>query len=318
MRAEHAVWLVGMMALASVLLMPATGRAQNVNFQFVPMGGTVVNPGPNPTLLVQPGFVLPFEVLAEVLSDPNAPTNVGLAGFDFNILTEFGLPQTTPFTFAPSVSPLFPANQSLGSPITDDIVGISGFQDLGAGSVITTGFAVNQPQTLGTGQLLTPSFEGTFGVSLVGNADLLTLAGDRTMTTVPAIVGTSPHFTIIVRLAENTMPVTPPDDEEEEPPSEIPGGTSGPVGPVQPSDEQVAGEPPEGPGVSAVTPGICGLGAVSALAFALLGLAMIKRHMPLAAGPPVYEVETTLPAHRPDGRASRGSGFQSDRGKYAR
>lgn len=279
---ERAVWLCGILTLTSVFLIPATGRAQNVNFQLVPIGGTVVNPGPNLTLLVQPGFVLPFEVFAEVLSDPNAPTNVGLAGFDFNILTEFGLPQTTPFTFAPSVSPLFAANQSLGSPITDDIVGISGFQDLGAGGAITTGFAVNQPQTLGTGQLLTPSFEGTFGVSLVGNADLLTLAGDRTMTTTPGLVGASPSFTIIVRLPESTTPVTPPDDEEDQeppitPPTEIPGGEAGPDGPIQPSDEQIAGEPPEGPSVSGlVAPGVCGLGAISALAFTLLGIGLIK------------------------------------------
>lgn len=277
MRAKHAVWLAGMMVLTS-----ATGVAQNVNFQLVPMGGTVINPGPSPTLLVQPGFVLPFEVFAEVRADPNAPTNVGLAGFDFNIVTDFGLPQTTPFTFAPSVSPLFPVDQSLGSPITDDILGVSGFQDLGAGSTITTGFAVAQPRTLGTGQLLTPSFEGTFVVGLVGSADLLTLAGDQTMTTTPGLVGASPTFTIIVRVPDSTTPVTPPSDEEDQeppitPPTEIPGGEAGPDGPVQPSDEQIAGEPPEGPPVAgSVAPGICGLGMVSALAFTLLGLALIK------------------------------------------
>jgi hypothetical protein len=261
--------------------------AQNVNFQIVPVGGTVINPGPSPTILVQPGLVLPFEVIARVIGDPNAPATVGLAGFEFNVLTDFGLAQTSPFTFSPPVSPLFRVNQVRGVSVADDIIGITGFQDLGAPGLITTGFALSQPEPLGTGQLLTPDFEGTFTVDLVGNADLFSITPGQPVTTTPGIVGRSPSFIIVTRFPESTTPVIPPDDGDDPvtPPDvvipPIPGGPSGPAGPILPPGEQVEGDLPTGPPVTGVlAPGICGLGAASTLAFTLLGLGLLKQTRP--------------------------------------
>jgi hypothetical protein len=261
--------------------------AQNVNFQLVPLGGTVVNPGISPTILVQPGVILPYEVIARVVADPTAPATFGLAGFNFNILTDFGLAQTSPFTFSPPVSPLFTVNPAFGTPFTDDIVGITGFQDIGAPGLITTGFALDQPQVLGTGQLLTPDFEGTFAVDLVGNADLFNVIAGQPVTTVPGVVGRSPSFTVVTRFPESTTPVVPPDDGQDPvtPPDvvipPIPGGPSGPAGPILPPGEQVEGDAPTGPPLTGpVTPGICGFGAASTLALTLLGLGLMRRTRP--------------------------------------
>lgn len=268
---------------AVAALLAATGVwAQNVNFQIVPLGGTIVNPGRNPTVLIQPGVSLPYEVIVAAVSNQTFPTTAGLAGFNFNVLTDFGQPQTSPFTFTPAISPLFSVNQALGTPFTDDIIGIAGAQNLAAPSAITTGFALNDQQTLGTGQLLTPAFEGTFVVNLVGSADLFGLGTVGTPQTLPGIVGPSPQITVITRFPDSTTPLTPPAPDPTPGPTPdpmpvIPGGSAGPEGPPLP-DEQVAGDPATGPPLAGpVAPGLCGLLSASTLALTLLGLGLMRR-----------------------------------------
>jgi hypothetical protein len=160
---------------------------------------------------------------------------------------------------------------------------------LGATSNIVTGFAVNTPQVIGTGTLLTPSSEGIFNVDLIGNANLFTV-GPTTLSTVPAVVGASPGFTVVTRFPTRTTTTQPSGDGDtngtgngtdtggQNGTSTISGGPSGPSGPINdsPDDEQVAGEIPDGPPLTGSMTGMCGLGIVSAMWASLLGLGLMS------------------------------------------
>ncbi len=232
--------------------------------------GTAANPGSNPVVVVQPGTVIPFAVLASVNSN-QTPTG-GLAGFDLGINTNLGVAQSG-FTFGPASSPIFTVNRSVGTVSTDDVLGIAGAQPIGATVGTATNFALNTRQVIGTGQLVTPNTVGTFTVDLAGNAVVFSTTGS-TVATVPANT-TSTGLTIVTQSATGT-PTTVAQNSPSSQPS-IEGGASGPEGPQSDGQgEQVAGEIPEGPTLtSTIGGGFCGAGAVSAAFFSLLGLGLM-------------------------------------------
>jgi len=245
-------------------------RGQNVFVDIVPLGGTIVNPGPQPTVLVQPGAAIPYEIVLLVEADPTFAETGGLASFDLNVLTNVGVVQNDAFNFSPGISPLFSTGLSPGTVLTDDIIGIAAAQNVtNATGEIVTGFGLNQAQQIGVGQILTPTFEGDFQVGLTGTADLFSLGGTR-VTTVPGVLANTPGFIIQTRFQEATEPDVVEPDPTPVPPTPLPpltGGSSGPVNPLP--GEQVASEDP-GPTVAGVlTPGVCGFGAFSALAATL-------------------------------------------------
>lgn len=247
---------------------------QNVDFQIVPFPGTTVNPGLNPVVVIQPGAVVPFQVVATVTSN-QAATTAGLASFDFGVTTNFGVAQTTPLAFGPAVSPIFTVNQNLGIPIADDVLGIAGGQDIGSTGNISTGFAAGTQQVIATGQLLAPSTEGTFVVDLAGNATIFNTS--PFLTTVPATTTTT-GFTVVTQFPSQAEPVEDTDGIRN-PQEPIQGGPSGPMGPIADGDsgEQVAGETPDGPPLTRSVGAGCGFGAASAGLIGLLGLGLFKR-----------------------------------------
>lgn len=262
MRALYMSFMIGSLAVVAFLQPPA--RGQNVVFDVLPLASSTVSINSGPAIVVQPGVTVPFQIVAEVINDPSAPANAGLAAFSMNVITDLSVAQPEPLRLSPGVASAFTFGQSVGTSLSDDIVNITGqqFNDLG---VITTGVALNQPEVIATGELATPGFEGTFNVNVTGVANIFGLGPDASVSQTPAIMGASSGFMIQTRFS-TTQPSTQP--------GSVPGTNNlpGTTNTNPDSDVQEVGGLNPGTRYS-----ICGAGVEMALLFGIAGLAGLRK-----------------------------------------
>ncbi|HOA74336.1 MAG TPA: hypothetical protein PKL76_12900 [Phycisphaerae bacterium] len=212
MRAKASYPIAGGSLIMLLLITSPVLRAQEVIFQLSPTGlpGDLPTGGLNDVLtpvvvVVPPGTVVSYELAVFVQSTPAFPNVGGLGAFVVDILTDTGLLQPPLTAFDSRILTSFTVNTSLGVPVEDDIIGISGTQDLTG--FFNTGVGLGARQVIGTGQLRTPTVEGDFQVSPVGAAQILVSGITTTPTLQTATVGIPRGFTIQTR-----QDVIPPDN----------------------------------------------------------------------------------------------------------
>jgi hypothetical protein len=152
---------------------------------------------------VETGEVVPFEVTSTVVADdPFTPDTAGLASFQFDIVSNLGVPQAPIQAFDPFVDPLFPENRTVGTVVDDDVIGIGASQ---FGTTPTPGVALDETQVLSRGEILTPTTPGTFRVQVDGQAEVF--SESEPLVVRPATVEAGSGF--LVRVNEDL-------DEEED------------------------------------------------------------------------------------------------------
>jgi hypothetical protein len=186
---------------------------QEVIFDLAPLTGlptvppTGIDDVLTPTIVVvPPGTVVSYQLGVFVQQTPAFPNIGGLGAFNVNILTDTGLLQPPLTTFDSRILGAFPVGASLGVPVEDDIIGITGAQDLTG--FFNTGVGLGARQVIGTGQIRTPAVEGDFQISPLGAAQTIVTGITVTPTLQTATVGIPRGFTIQTRLD-----AVPPDGE---------------------------------------------------------------------------------------------------------
>ncbi len=186
-----------------VVAVPCMSRGQAVFFDVSPPGTPIpTTPGQIPTTqpveVVEPGALVPYELGVFVQLTPTLPDVNGLASFDVNILTTLGRLQPPLSSFNAIVQEAFPVSVSLGTPTDDDILNITGMQDLAG--ITSSSIALGRRQIIGTGQFVTPFTEGDFDATVTGTASVLNTGVNPFQPTLqPADVGISRGFTIQTR-----------------------------------------------------------------------------------------------------------------------
>ena len=147
-------------------------------------------------IVVTPGEQVAYQLTALVKSDDaDTVDNNGLVYFNVSIQTDSGIVQAAMASFKTLIAESFTLFPSLGTPTDDDILGISGRQDLDNARDVVTEVAQTL-QVLGGGVLNTPTTEETFTVKVGNDSIANVLEADSTQNTMAVTVEIGDGFVI--------------------------------------------------------------------------------------------------------------------------